>query len=119
MTIKRGDLFFVDLNPVKGSEQRGRRPVLVIQNDIGNEVAPTVIIAPLTTKKWSRDYPTNTSIPAGIGGLLHDSIVLFSQIRTLDKIRLENKLGSLPKRYLVKVDDAIHVSLGLQCRRAL
>jgi len=113
MSIKRGDLFYVDLNPTKGSEQRGRRPVLVIQNDIGNEVSPTTIIAPLTTKSFTREYPTNVNIPKGIGGLKENSTVLFSQIRTIDKSRLENKLGHLPESDMTKVEESIRVSLGL------
>ncbi len=109
----------MDLNPVKGSEQAGRRPVLVIQNEIGNEVAPTVIIAPLTTKNWTQSYPINVAIPKGNGGLSHDSVILLSQIRTIDKTRLGKKLGNLPSVYLSKVDHAIHVSLGLQCGKIM
>ena len=113
MLIKRGDLFWVNLDPTRGSEQAGRRPVLVIQNDIGNEVAPTTIIAPLTTKSFSRIYPTSVRIPKGVSGLAVDSTVLLSQIRTIDKTRLEQKIGFLPPTYLEKVDGAIKVSLGL------
>lgn len=113
MSIKRGDIFYVDLNPTKGSEQAGRRPVLVIQNNVGNEVAPTVIIAPLTTKKFSKKYPTNEQIKKGVANLKEDSVVLLSQIRTIDKKRLERKIGSLPADVMTKVDEAIKVSLGL------
>jgi mRNA interferase MazF len=113
MSIKRGDIFYVDLNPTKGSEQSGRRPVLVIQNNVGNEAAPTVIIAPLTTKKFSKEYPTNVHIKKGIANLKEDSVVLLSQIRTIDKIRLERKVGSLPSRVLEMVDEAIKISIGL------
>src|SRR3989338_2242536 len=113
MSIKRGDLFYVDLNPTKGSEQRGHRPVLVIQNDIGNEVSPTTIIAPLTTKSFTREYPTNVNIPKGAAGLKENSTVLLSQIRTIDKSRLENKIGRLPESYMSKVNEAIRVSLAL------
>jgi len=113
MSIKRGDLFYVDLNPTKGSEQRGRRPVLVIQNDIGNEVSPTIIIAPLTTKSFTKEYPTNVNIPKGVAGLKENSTILLSQIRTIDKSRLENKIGHLPESYMAKVEEAIKVSLGL------
>src|SRR3989338_6547275 len=113
MLIRRGDLFYVDLSPTRGSEQRGRRPVLVIQNDIGNEVSPTTIIAPLTTKSFAKEYPTNVNIPKGIGGLKENSTVLLSQIRTIDKSRLENRIGHLPESYLAKVAEAIKVSLGL------
>ena len=113
MLVKRGDIFYVDLNPTKGSEQSGRRPVLVIQNDVGNEHAPTVIIAPLTTKKLSKEYPTSVNLKKGIAGLKEDSAVLLSQIRTIDKTRLEKKIGALPADFLVKVNEAIKISLGL------
>ena len=105
MSIKRGDVFYVSLNPAKGSEQAGPRPVLVIQNDIGNEYAPTVIVAPLTTKAFTKRYPTNVNVPGGTA--------LLSQIRTIDKGRLERKLGHLPASLLQEVDGAIKVSLGL------
>ena len=113
MLIKRGDLFWVNLNPTRGSEQSGRRPVLVIQNDIGNEAAPTTIVAPLTTKRFSRGYPTNVELPRGVSGLKFDSTVLLSQIRTIDKTRLEKKIGPLPETYMEKIGQAIKISLGL------
>ncbi|MBI3312852.1 MAG: type II toxin-antitoxin system PemK/MazF family toxin [Candidatus Omnitrophica bacterium] len=113
MSIKRGDIFWVNLNPAQGSEQAGRRPVLVIQNNIGNELAPTTIVAPLTTKSFTKEYPTNVNLPKGMGGLKSDSTVLLSQIRTLDKTRLEQKIGSLPAEHLRKVERAIKISLGL------
>lgn len=113
MLIKRGDLFWVNLDPTRGSEQAGRRPVLVIQNDIGNEVAPTTIIAPLTTKSFSKEYPTNVHLPSGIAGLKSDSTILLSQIRTIDKSRFQKKIGHLSATYLEKVNRAIKISLGL------
>lgn len=113
MSIKRGDIFYVDLNPAKGSEQSGRRPVLVIQNNIGNEVSPTVIIAPLTTKKFSKEYPTNVRVKKGTANLKEDSAVLLSQIRTIDKNRLERKVGSISGELLIMVNEAIKISLGL------
>ncbi len=113
MPIKRGDIFWVDLAPTQGSEQAGRRPVLVIQNDTGNEFAPTVIVAPLTTKNFLKEYPTNVSLPKVASGLKENSTVLLSQIRTLDKKRLEKKIGHLPADFLGKVDQAIRISLGL------
>lgn len=113
MLIKRGDLFWVNLDPTRGSEQAGQRPVLVIQNDIGNEVAPTTIVAPLTTKSFTKEYPTNVHLPKGIGGLKSDSTILLSQIRTLDKSRLQKKIGHLSDTYLEKVNLAIKISLGL------
>lgn len=113
ISIKRGDLFWVNLNPIKGSEQAGRRPVVVIQNDIGNELAPTVIIAPITTKSYAKEYPTNVHLSKGTAGLKGDSTILFSQIRTIDKLRVESKIGSLPPEYLTRADAAIKISLGL------
>ena len=113
MPIRRGDLFWVDLDPVKGSEQAGRRPVVVIQNDVGNEAAATVIVAPLTTKSFTKHYPINVHIPHGVAGLKENSTILLSQIRTLDKIRLGRKIGHLPPSYLKQTDQAICVSLGL------
>jgi len=113
MSIKRGDLFWVDLDPAKGSEQAGRRPVLVIQNDTGNEFAPTVIVAPVTTKSFTKQYPTNVHLPKTTSGLKEDSTVLLSQIRTLDKKRLEKKIGHLSGNHLREIDQAIKISLGL------
>ena len=113
MPIRRGDVFWVDLNPVKGSEQAGRRPVVVIQNDVGNEAAPTVIVAPLTTKSFTKHYPINVHIPRGVAGLKENSTILLSQIRTIDNTRLDHKIGHLPSAYLKQVDQAICVSLGL------
>ena len=113
MPIRRGDVFWVDLNPVKGSEQAGHRPVVVIQNDVGNEVAPTVIVAPFTTKSFTKHYPINVHVPRGVAGLKEHSTVLLSQIRTIDKARLDRKIGHLPSSYLKHVDQAICVSLGL------
>lgn len=111
--IKRGDLFWVNLDPIKGSEQSGRRPVLVIQNDTGNQWAPTVIIAPLTTKSYSKEFPVSVNLPKGTGGLNSNSTVLCSQIRTIDKSRLEERIGSLPPADVVRVNRAIKISLGL------
>ena len=113
MPIRRGDLFWVDLNPINGSEQAGRRPVVVIQNDVGNEVAPTVIVAPLTTKSFTKRYPINVHVPLGVAGLKAHSTMLLSQIRTLDKTRLDRKIGHLPPSDLKQVDEAIRISLGL------
>ena len=113
MPIRRGDVFWVDLNPVKGSEQAGRRPVVVIQNDVGNETAPTVIVAPLTTKSFTKHYPVNVHVPRSVTGLKENSAILLSQIRTIDKTRLDRKIGHLPPTYLKEVDRAICISLGL------
>lgn len=113
MLIKRGDLFWVNLDPARGSEQAGRRPVVVLQNDIGNEVASTTIVAPLTTKNFSREYPTNVHLPRGMAGLRSDSTVLLSQIRTIDKSRLEKRIGHLPEGSIVKINHAVKISLSL------
>ena len=113
MSIKRGDFFWVNLDPARGSEQAGRRPVVVIQNNIGNEAAATTIIAPLTTKDFSREYPVNVCLPKGTGGLKSQSTVLLSQIRTIDRSRLEVRIGQVPPMYLRKIDQAIKTSLAL------
>ena len=113
LLIKRGDLFRVHLSGTKGSEQSGRRPVCVIQNDVGNALAPTVIVAPLSSKHLEKEYPTNVFVPKDSAGLSSDSVVLLSQIRSIDKGRLNKKIGSLPENLMVKVDQAIRVSLAL------
>ena len=114
MSIKHGDLFWVNLDPVKGSEQAGRRPVCVIQNDVGNEYSSTTIIVPLTTTKFIKEYPTNVAFPKGTAGLRSDSTALLSQIRVIDKTRLEDRIGHLSEKYMDKVDEAVKVSLGLR-----
>ena len=113
MLIKRGDLFRADLNPTKGSEQAGRRPVLIIQNDIGNQFSEVTIVAAVTSKSFSKEYPVNVNLPKGAGNLKADSTVMLNQIRTLDKARLENKIGHLSGYYLDKVNAAVKLSLGL------
>ena len=114
MHIKRGDIFWVNLDPVKGSEQAGRRPVLVLQNDIGNEFSQTTIIAPLTTTKFIKEYPTNVFFLKGTAGLKADSTVLLSQVRVIDKIRLESRIGHLTEKSMEKVEVALKVSLDLK-----
>jgi mRNA interferase MazF len=111
--IKRGDIFWVDLNPVQGSEQAGRRPILIIQNNISNEFARTVIAAPLTTSVSVKEYPTRVFLPKGTGGLKADSTALLSQIRVLDKSRLEQRIGHISAAYMIKVDAAMKTSLAL------
>lgn len=113
MLIKRGDVFWVNLDPVTGSEQAGHRPVVIIQNDVGNELAPTTIAAPLTTKSFHKHYPTNVHIPKGVADLKENSTVLLAQIRVVDKSRLGPKLGHVPSEYMRQVNQAIRVSLGL------
>jgi mRNA interferase MazF len=109
----RGEIYLADLSPVVGSEQGGRRPVLIIQNDVGNRYAPTVIIAPLTTSLARKDYPTSVFVKQGQAGLDKDSVVLLNQIRTIDKTRLEHRFGELVDKTMAEVDRAIRISLGL------
>lgn len=110
---RRGEIYYADLNPIKGHEQGGRRPVLIIQNDIGNQFSSTTIVAPLTTSFGERIYPTEVRIPAGVGSLPQASAVLLNQIKTIDKERLETRIGQLDERIMSQVDDAIKISLGL------
>nr|WP_304456023.1 type II toxin-antitoxin system PemK/MazF family toxin [Fusibacter sp. 3D3] len=113
VNIKRGDVFFADLSPVRGSEQGGQRPVLIIQNDIGNKYSPTVIIAAITAKIAKAKLPTHVEVQASQVGLLKDSVVLLEQVRTIDKTRLIQKLGHLEEGVMVDVDKALVISLGL------
>ena len=110
---RRGELYYADLNPIKGHEQGGRRPVLIIQNDIGNQFSPTTIVAPLTTSFALRVYPTEVRVEAGTGGLPQTSSVLLNQIKAIDKDRLEERIGQLSEPVMRRVDDAIKMSLGL------
>lgn len=111
--IRRGDVFYADLSPVVGSEQGGIRPVLIVQNDVGNRHSPTVIAAAITSKMDKTNLPTHIGLKAGIGGLTKDSVVLLEQIRTLDKQRLRERAGMLPEQELTKIDQALNVSFGL------
>ena len=111
--VKRGDIFYADLSPVVGSEQGGMRPVLVIQNDVGNRYSPTVIAAAITSRTGKTKLPTHIDISAKRAGLPRDSIVLLEQLRTLDKRRLEEKIGHLDEDMMEEINTAIGVSLGL------
>ncbi|MFW5786759.1 MAG: type II toxin-antitoxin system PemK/MazF family toxin [Halanaerobiales bacterium] len=113
MEVNRGDVFYADLNPVIGSEQGGVRPVVVIQNDIGNKYSPTVIVAAITSRINKAKLPTHVEISCNNNKLDKDSVILLEQIRTLDKKRLQRKVTSLNKDTLKKVDKAIEISLGL------
>ncbi len=113
MNIKRGDIFYADLSPVVGSEQGGVRPVLIVQNDVGNRFSPTVIAAAITSKTEKNKLPTHIEVDARECGLSRDSVVLLEQVRTLDKRRLRDKMGSLDKADMNKIDGAITVSFGL------
>ena len=111
--VKRGDIFYADLSPVIGSEQGGVRPVLVVQNDIGNKYYPTVIVVAITSQINKAKLPTHLEISAKEFGLAKDSVVLLEQIRTLDKQRLKDKIGKCSLRFMEKVDKALYISLGL------
>ncbi len=113
MEVNRGDVFYADLNPVIGSEQGGVRPVVVIQNDIGNKYSPTVIVAAITSRINKAKLPTHVEISCNNNKLDKDSVILLEQIRTLDKKRLQRKVTSLNEDTLKKVDKAIEISLGL------
>lgn len=113
MIVKRGDIFYADLSPVVGSEQGGIRPVLVVQNDVGNKYSPTVIAAAITSRINKAKLPTHIEIEAADYGLQKDSVVLLEQIRTIDKKRLREKIGRLDEIQMIKVNDAIAISFGL------
>ncbi len=113
MEIKRGEIFYADLSPVKGSEQGGVRPVLIVQNDIGNRHSPTVIAAAITSKHDKTSLPTHIGLKAGQAGLTKDSVVLLEQIRTLDKNRLRERAGQIPKDVQEQVNEALGISIGI------
>ena len=113
MSVKRGDIYYADLSPVVGSEQGGLRPVLIIQNDVGNRYSPTVIAAAITSRLDKTKLPTHIDIAAQKVGLAKDSVVLLEQIRTLDKRRLKEKMGHLDESMMNDVNTAIAVSFGL------
>ena len=113
MTVRRGDIYYADLSPVVGSEQGGVRPVLIVQNDIGNKFSPTVIAAAITSQKEKSKLPTHIELDSSQCGLSKDSIVLLEQIRTLDKRRLKERMGRLGDDAMNQVDSALSVSFGL------
>ena len=112
-SVKRGDIYYADLSPVVGSEQGGLRPVLIIQNDIGNRYSPTVIAAAITSKMDKTKLPTHIDVYAEKVGLSKDSVILLEQVRTLDKRRLKEKMGHLDDEVMGMVNSAIAVSFGL------
>ncbi len=114
MSVKRGDIYYADLSPVIGSEQGGLRPVLIIQNDIGNRYSPTVIAAAITSRMSKTHLPTHIDIYADRAGLAKDSVILLEQVRTLDKRRLKEKMGHLDDDVMRVVNSAIAVSFGLE-----
>lgn len=113
MIVKRGDVFYADLSPVVGSEQGGVRPVLIVQNDVGNRYSPTVICVAITSQINKAKLPTHIEIGGGKYSLVKDSVVLLEQIRTIDKKRLREKIGHLDEELMKKVNKALITSLGL------
>ena len=114
MVIKRGDMFYADLSPVVGSEQGGIRPVLIIQNDMGNKHSPTVIAAAITSQTGKTKLPTHIEIGSQNNGLKADSVVLAEQIRTIDKSRLKERIGHIDNDEIIgKINNALGVSFGL------
>ena len=113
MNIRRGDIFYADLRPVVGSEQGGIRPVLIIQNDIGNKHSPTVICAAITSKMNKAKLPTHIEIDASNYDIVRDSVILLEQLRTIDKQRLKDKVCHLDQDILAQVDRALQISLDL------
>ena len=114
MTIKRGDIYYADLSPVVGSEQGGVRPVLIIQNDVGNRFSPTVIAAAITSQKGKTRLPTHIQLSSQSCGLSRDSVVLLEQVRTIDKKRLKERMGRVEEPYMDQVDHALSISFGLE-----
>lgn len=112
-SVKRGEIYYADLSPVIGSEQGGVRPVLIVQNDIGNRHSPTVIAAAITSQINKAKLPTHIELSGRTYGLSRDSVVLLEQIRTIDKKRLKEKMGRLDENVMQQVDDALVVSFGL------
>lgn len=113
MYVKRGEIYYADLSPVVGSEQGGIRPVLIVQNDVGNKYSPTVIAAAITSQREKSKLPTHIEVSAENCGLQRNSIVLLEQIRTIDKKRLKEKMGMLDRMSMDMIDSALSVSFGL------
>jgi mRNA interferase MazF len=113
MVVKRGDIYYANLSPVVGSEQGGHRPVLVIQNDVGNKYSPTIIVVAITSQISKAKLPTHVEINAKQSSLEKDSVILLEQLRTIDKRRLKEKVSHLSEDIMSLVDEAIKVSLGL------
>lgn len=113
LNIKRGDIFYADLSPVVGSEQGGVRPVLIVQNNVGNRFSPTVIAAAITSRQSKAKLPTHIPLGAKASGLSKDSVVLLEQMRTIDKRRLKEKMGTIDEADMNAINNAITISLGL------
>ena len=113
MSVKRGEIYYADLSPVVGSEQGGVRPVLIVQNDVGNKHSPTVIAAAITSQREKAKLPTHIELEADSCGLSKDSVVLLEQIRTIDKKRLKERMGELDLNSMTQVNTALSISFGL------
>ena len=113
MSVRRGEIYYADLSPVVGSEQGGVRPVLIVQNDVGNKYSPTVITAAITSQKEKSKLPTHIEINAQNCGLAKNSVVLLEQIRTIDKKRLKERMGMLDEDAMYQVNSALSISFGL------
>ena len=113
MSIYRGEIYYADLSPVVGSEQGGIRPVLIVQNDVGNKHSPTVIAAAITSQREKSRLPTHIEINSGSCGLAKDSVVLLEQIRTIEEKRLKERMGALDAGSMDKINEALQVSFGL------
>ena len=113
MIVKKGDIYFADLSPVIGSEQGGVRPVLVVQNDVGNKYSPTIIVAAVTSQINKAKLPTHVEISAKGHGLNKDSVVLLEQLRTIDKRRLKEKIGRVDEEIMERTNQALSISLGI------
>lgn len=113
MNIRRGDIYYADLSPVVGSEQGGIRPVLIVQNNVGNRFSPTVIAAAITSQQSKANLPTHIRLHADSSGLAKDSVVLLEQVRTIDKKRLKEKMGTVDENSMNEINNAISISFGL------
>ena len=113
MSVKRGEIYYADLSPVVGSEQGGIRPVLIVQNDVGNRFSPTVIAAAITSQREKAKLPTHIELSAARSGLTKDSIVLLEQIRTIDKRRLRERMGEVEPAVMSRINSALSISFGL------
>ena len=111
--VHRGDIYYADLSPVVGSEQGGVRPVLIVQNDVGNKFSPTVIAAAITSQRDKANLPTHIEVDTGSSGLMKDSVVHLEQVRTIDKHRLKEKMGKLDENSMNRVNEALSISFGL------
>lgn len=113
MNIRRGDIYYADLSPVVGSEQGGVRPVLIVQNDVGNRFSPTVIAAAITSQRAKANLPTHIMLHTQNTGLSKDSVVLLEQVRTIDKHRLKERMGRVDSVSMTQIDQALSISFGL------